>query len=80
MTLKQVLHFVAGADAWFHEAHRASPGIHSRLALAFSELMSPADLHLLPRQIDSVSQCHDGDDFNCNSILHKSAVLIHALF
>ena len=26
MTLKQVLHFVAGADAWFHEALVPAPG------------------------------------------------------
>jgi hypothetical protein len=51
----------------------------ARLALALIKFISPADLRLLPRQSDSVSQCHDGNDFNCNSILHKNAVLIHAL-
>ena len=51
----------------------------ARLALALSKFISPADLHLLPRQSDSVSQCHNGDDFNCNSILQKNAVLIHTL-
>jgi len=55
-----------------------APSIHAsaRLALALSKFISLADLHLLPRQSDSVSQCHDGNDFNCNSILHMSSAAL----